>query len=786
MDNKRIYFFFIIYFFVFTKSYSTSNEIQNWIPHISYSGVITQIVQNKDKIYNLTDGKLFIYDRSDESLEEFIKYDGGNTDIKNITYSQKYKCLILTRNDANIELLYDDLSYINIADLKNSSLNIVKTINSIFINESDAYLATDFGFTIINLDKAEVKESGIFNIPFHSICIYENKLIASTANGILAADLNANLQDISNWTEFALSKLLKNQNYKFEDKEISNILNYEDQLYFIVPQKAIYILQTPELVEPIQMGSKPTSILKTGNNHLLVTEKTKLWDYTDKGHFTQLDMSDQIDSVTYIIPNEGKSNEYWLSATGNNLSLIKKNGDTFEFLNRYLHPVGPATNYIFSQEQQNKQLLITGGGFYNERDYKSASISILKKDYWSNIYQGQINQESGINAMDFGYAISDPLDPSHLFASSWGEGLYEFKDNKFVKRYDKTNSTIEELSRPDGFKATRVSGMIFDKNNNLWVLNSMVESIIKIYQKNGQWTKLFYPEIADRNTNPKNILIDKHSNKWITTFGEQDYIFVLNDNGTISNSADDKRLYVNTFKDGNNNSYFITDINGIAEDTNGSMWLSTNIGPFRTQNITSTFPTNLDFNRIKVKKDANSNVIITLLEDVPTNAIAIDGANRKWIATQNAGVYLLSTDNSTILEHFTIDNSPLPSNNILSLSIDPENGNVFFGSDRGLIAYKGKVTPASDSFSNIYVYPNPVRPDYSGVITVSGLKLNSHIKITDLRGNLIIEGSSLGGQFIWNGNNAKGKRVDTGVYLVFGSDQNNSESIVTKIMIVND
>ena len=167
------------------------------------------------------------------------------------------------------------------------------------------------------------------------------------------------------------------------------------------------------------------------------------------------------------------------------------------------------------------------------------------------------------------------------------------------------------------------------------------------------------------------------------------------------------------------------------------------------------------------------------------NAIAIDGANRKWIATQTSGVYLISSDNQETLEHFTLDNSPLPSNNVISLAIDSHNGTVYIGTERGLMAYGGVSTQGSESFSNVYAYPNPVRPGYEGSVVITGLQTNSRVKITDLKGNLINEGRSLGGQYSWNLQNGRGRRVDSGIYLLFGSSEDGSEGVATKIMVVN-
>lgn len=784
MVNKRIYSLFIIFCLLFITA--TAQEANRWMSHISYLNNIQSIQQNGNIIYSLTDGKLFSYNNADESIEPYIKIDGGNTDIKHIIYSKKHKCLVITRIDANIELLYDDKSYVNIPDLKNTTQNIDKTINNIYISEDYAYIATNFGFITINLSKKEVKESGIFNIPFYSILAYENKLYAATKNGILYINLADNVQDFNSWKTQEVSMYYTDHSEKdstFTDSEIRDILAFKNQLHFFVPNKGIFRMENSTSVKSVINGDGISSMEYTNNDHLIVLGTNAFWDFEDINKSTKIN----IDELTSIIPNANKPGEYWASSSGNNLSLIKLNGDSYEYIKRWIVPSGPVSNYPFSLTLQNRQLLVTGGGFFLDRMGNPASISIYKDSKWTNIYPSDISGPSGFISQDIVYAISEPTNPNHIFASSWGEGLYEFEGTKFQNRYDESNSTIEPIPL---LNYRRVSGMVFDKNNNLWLLNSMVENIIKIRLKSGEWTQLYYPEIAKASTNPKNIVIDRYSNKWVTSIGDDAYLFIFNDNGTIDNTSDDKTIYIsktsNTpFVDQDGKRLTISAIYAIAEDVNGNFWLGTDIGPFVVNNYSNIFSKDVLFRKIKIERESGSNAVTGLLEGVQINAIAIDGANRKWIATQTSGVYLISADNQETLEHFTLDNSPLPSNNVISLAIDSHNGTVYIGTERGLMAYGGVATQGSESFSNVYAYPNPVRPDYEGSVTVTGLQTNSTVKITDVQGNLINEGRSLGGQYSWNMQNARGRRVDSGVYLVFGSSENGSEGVVTKIMIVN-
>lgn len=771
--------------------YLSSQEKENWVSHISYSNDVENIVQVGDIIYALTDGKLFIYNDTDDSLEEYIKYGGGNSGIKHIVYNKKHNCLFITRSDAIIELLYDNKTYKEIYNLKNySEQNIDKTINQVFMSDDLAYLSTNFGFMTINLDKVEIKETGIFYKKFTSICSFEGKLYATCEDGVYAVDANSNIQDASNWEKISVSNhYTGDAKYNFTDSELTNVLVFQDKLHFIFPGTAVYVMNTPTEVVTLQAGNNPQSMYKAGDDRLLIINSNSCWDYENLSQYKKI----SVDNLRYIIPNGSKQNEYWLASSGNNLSLVKINDADIEYSKRWKAPLGPVSNYPFSQTMQNGQLIVTGGGFHYDREQRPASLSILNTSTgsWQNIYPGTINQESGVYSQDFVYAISDPSNPNHIFASSWGEGLYEFEGNTFKNIYNHTNSTIEQIVTDDGWTTTRVSGMAYDKSGNLWLLNSMVENIIKVYTKSGTWEKLYYPEISYVSTNPKSILIDRYSNKWLITFGKsggsKNYILIFNDNGTISNTSDDRYKYQDSFYDQYGNALSITDINAIAEDNNGSIWIGTDIGPFQIYNSSNIVnqKNNITLNKIMIDSETGSGSVTGFLSDVIIQSIAVDGANRKWIGTQNLGVYLLSSDNE-LVNRFHSGNSPLPSDNVISLSVEPQTGDVYMGTTGGLMVYKSGVTQGSDNFSDVYVYPNPVRPDHTGPITVTGLMSNSRVKITDLKGNLIVEGKSLGGQFTWDGLTGKGKRADTGIYLVFGSSENGSEGVVTKIMLVNE
>lgn len=790
MNTKRIKFFFITYTFLFTSIFSYGSS--KWTDLTSYTLKVQLIRQKENSVFVVTDGKLFSYNNNDNSFETYIKPNGGNFDITQLEYSDKNKCFVLTRSDGNIEIVHDNKTYNNIPFLKTTTQNLDKKINSIYITDNDAYISTNFGFIVINIPKMEIKESGIFNIPFYSITSLNEKLYATTAQGVYSVDKKENLIDFSNWEKTEISNYYDGST-PFEDNELILVRTYNEKLVFLAPNKAVYYMPTETSVETLVSNNDLEKIEVMGNGHLFVSGKNTLWDYKDLSNFSKTNIND----LNAIIANGNKDNEYWMSSEGNNLSLIKTNtSNGYDFIEdkRWLKPNGPASNLPFSLVYDNDQLIITGGGYTNINTTKSsigANFSILKNSRWTNVFSGEINEQTGKDIQDFVYAISEPSNPNHIFASSWSDGLFEFQGSELINLYDSKNSVIEELidnsGEDDEYRTTRVGRSVYDNKNNLWILNSRANDIVKIYTKDSRLISINYPDISDKNiqTNARTIIIDKYNKKWISSIGGGNpYIFIIDDNGNPENSSAHKTKFINSFKDSNGNTLNINGIYSLTEDNQGNMWIGTDIGPFtlKYNNILSN--QNIYLNKVLVSKEEGSNIVVPLLENIQINTIAVDGANRKWIGTETSGLYLIDSDNKE-LKHFTTENSPLPSNNILSLAIDNKTGTLYVGSERGLLSYTTSATTGATSFSNVYAYPNPVNPDYYGEISITGLKENSTVKITDVKGNLINQGKSLGGQYTWNGNNTRGRRVDTGVYIVFGSSSDGTEGVVTKIMFIN-
>lgn len=479
----------------------------------------------------------------------------------------------------------------------------------------------------------------------------------------------------------------------------------------------------------------------------------------------------------------------------------KISDDTSEFLSAHkdipfkeevpenITPNSPIRNYPYFMNFSGERLLIAGGGHIANRLLRPGTLMTFEGQTWNNFQEEGIVEQTNQWYKDINCLAQDPQDQTHHFAASAGEGIYEFKDGKFVNWYSMHNSPLESAlpDEPVRHNYVRVNGLIYDKENNLWMVSCDVSrNPVQVLRRDGSWVSLHYPEAMMRSNFGRTIF-DKRGWLWATSSRiESGGVFCLNYNGTIEDTSDDQHKFITQFTNQDGTILEQLAVYCIAEDKEGAIWIGTNKGPLVLNYPARYFNDNFYCTQIKVPRNDGSNLADFLLVNEAINAIAVDGANRKWIGTANNGIYLLSADGLETFHHFTEENSPLLSNSIESIAIHPRTGEVFIGTSKGLVSYQSDATEAASSFeeNNVHAYPNPVRPDYGGVITVTGLVYDSDVKIVDAAGHLIHQGTSLGGQFTWDGRNRQGKRVSTGIYMVLAADRNGKEGVVTKIAFV--
>ena len=453
-----------------------------------------------------------------------------------------------------------------------------------------------------------------------------------------------------------------------------------------------------------------------------------------------------------------------------------------------LNPIGPKYNHFYESVFLNGKLYTTGGFFLsgmNDYNYPG-TVQVYDGNDWM-ICEDDLSEKTGYPYLDMNCISVDPTDENHIFAGGRC-GLYEFKDGKLLNYYNKDNSPLKpaiDRGKELGNDYVLVNGIQFDQAGNLWVLNSQARGVnLLLFTKDKVWEN-YHQELLDDSegvtlTGLRSMFFDSRGYLWfVNTSWKDPSVFCYN-------PSTNQLLKYNSFVNQDGYSYSPNYINSVCEDKEKNIWVGTNIGPFMIKSD-EVGQESVVFYQIKVPRNDGTNYADYLLSGVHINHIAIDGGNRKWFATNGAGAFLISADNLTQISNFKEDNSYLLSNNIYSTAINQKSGEVYFLTDKGLCSYQSNATEPSEEMTedNVYAYPNPVTPDYTGLITITGLSYDADVKITSSNGALIAQGRSNGGMFTWDGNDRQGRRVASGIYMVITATSEGKKGIVCKIAIIN-
>lgn len=761
--------FFIFASILLLPSAVIAQAVGSWRTYFSYNNV-NKVTDGGDFIYALSDGFLLSLNKEYESLDTYSKIQGmSDTKITDIAYGKNRNTLLITYSNCNIDLLKDG-KFHNIPDLKRKSISD-KRINSIAFHDNHAYLSCGFGIVTINLDKNEIadtyiigKNGGYLNIT--ATAIVNDSIFALTSDGIYCADIsNKNLANYENWARMDISigisgitcitsfanrlTIIKNGNvYKYADSEweiinegVDNLQNTEDNL-----------------------------ILYSKNKYI---NYKKDWSIQEEGT-SSLEMSD----ITY----SKKGNCYFAACKNEDATNLTKMAQG-TITNTY-SPNGPfSTSVAFAKIRNNK--IITGsGGPFDLSMNTPGLIQIYENGKWTIIRDKDILEKTNgeVELMDVLDAEFDPVDPNRFYIASW-RSLFEFYNDTLVKHYTAEETTLEMVSS----SLLLLDGLNFDSDNNLWMINMLAKDILKVKKADGTWESLYYSGATSKET-AKELFFGSNGYKWILFPRSGAGVLVIDDNKTPFKNSDDRNCWHSSFYENSSDGLKTvtpSTYRCIAEDKNGIIWIGTNIGPLLIQNPDKAFDDDFYVDRIKITRADDSNYADYLLANEQINAIVVDGANRKWIGTATSGVYLLSEDGQETIHHFTVDNSPLTSDAIMDIALNEKTGEVLFVTANSMISYMSDAIEGCDSYSDVYVYPNPVKENYDGPIVIKGLIENSVIKIADIKGNVVWQGRSNGGIYTWNGTYKNGKRVNSGVYLVFMALDDGSEKAVAKIAIIN-
>jgi ligand-binding sensor domain-containing protein len=780
LSKKSVKGLFILLFITATAISSQAQlAVGTWQTHLSYNNV-NQVAVAENKVFGVGSGALFSVDKADESVEIYSKLNGLNdNNVVKIAYSAANKTLLIVYANADIDL-YTESGITNLPDLFRVQTPIDKTVNSVLFNGDYAYLACNFGILVVNLVKQEVADSYVIgtggsNIAVLSTAILNGKIYALTANGIMQANLNDhNLANFQVWSSSTETPAGTN----------SSLATFGGNLWLLKSNNTVY-QSTDGIVWNTVSSLNGTNRMQLDDQYLyFISDSQKKTIYYDS-HLVANTISGTYPNMLLYDKN---SSDFWMTAANSGLQKTDKSG---QVLNSY-KPEGPFDNNFWQMKIVNGKLFAVPGGAWAVQYNHPASIMMYENGKWSYIDGADIAAATGMpQVLDFVSIDIDPTDITHFFATSYGMGLYEFKDNKFYKWYNSKNSGVESIfpGQSSELYYQRLDGVTFDPSGYVLFTNCAIDKFIKYLSPSGIINGYTFSTttIPPTKATVISILIDKRNKnrKWVLSARAYPGVFVYDDQGSVNGSNITKCIWYQTFTDQDNNSFYSENLFCATQDLNNQIWVGTLKGPIVIPNPDKAFDSDFTINRIKIPRNDGTNLADYLLGNEQVNAIAVDGANRKWIGTQTSGLYLVSENGQETLAHFTTDNSPMLSNTVQTLCLNELTGELLISTANGLISYQTDATSGSASFTQINAFPNPIRESYRGMITITGLVKNSIVKITDMNGNLVYQTKSNGGMATWDGNRQDGKRVNTGVYPVLCISEDGTQTATTKLLVIN-
>lgn len=721
--------------------------MQQWKLHLSYKDA-TECAATPRYMYAVANGSLFSLDRADGQIEYWSKATGLNGNIvSHIAYDPRSGKLVVAYDDGRIDLIDEEQQVSQIPDLYLKAGSIDIAINSICVGSGYTYLAMPFGIVVLDTKREEVSETYYIGQNAASLDVLRvvekgDSLYAFTADRMYAASLRDNLVDYTYWHVSSLPI----------DRLQNAVLH--NNTFYTLQHDSLYRLngQTWQLVLP-----QALSWIHASDGHLLACVDSKtLYELADDDSPVGLTNNYSIHDALY------SSGEYWLCEQNWGLIRLRTTGD------EVYHPYGPNSNSGYAMFTAHDQLYTVIGGRWAAEYIRYARINIFDGTDWRCYDPGQIYSRLGATALDPVSVAVDKNDPGHYFVATYGTGVFEFKDYEVVKQHTYTNSTLQPVNPTiNPLYFTRTDGAMLDEQDNLWVLNATtIGQALHVMKPSGQWVGI--PLVSNgaeiQLETPAGIWVDKRNKQWKWLFDQRmtPRVILLNDGGTPADSYDDRCVARSSFVDQNGNALAPAHFRCFAQDQTNRIWIGTEKGILLIPKEVDFFTSNA-CKRIIIPRNDGTGLGDYLLGDEQINCMAVDGGNRMWIGTANSGLYLIEDDTITVA-HFTETNSLLPSNNILSIAIMPKTGEVFVGTGKGIASYRSDASEPQEDMRHAYAFPNPVRPDYGGTISITGLMDNTVVNIIDEGGNLVCKTRSHGGTAVWDGKLPDGRRATPGVY----------------------
>ena len=756
---------FLIIAMIFT-CLNAQNDKVRWNDLFSYNNV-KFLQEVKGIVYCGTENGIFLFNPQNPTAD-WIKLNKtnylNNVDVSAMAYDETSDMFLVGYANGGLDLLKSGESTM-VLDIKWNGFNGNKQINNIYIHDGIAFISGAFGVVSYDLKDEEFKETTRTNLfVVNDATVLNNTLYIATSNGIYSNELKNKLNNpnINAWTT-----VISGQN-------ISNIeLN----------NNVVYYSEGSNLrdLNGFSQGYNFIEDLKSSSNQLIITQNDQisiLGENLENIIYQEKDGDGILQNLKMNF-NSGIfiNNKLYGGTTKFGLIDFSKKS-SYEVENPFGYsPDGPYNNKSWSVTTKNGKVWIAPGGMdaYAAPAVNADGFSYFNKKKWIHF-----SSNSMYEAKDIVNIAVDPTNDNHFLASSYFEynnwetkskkvGVFEFELNS-----DSTIKKQTHITNPIPW-LYRVAGSTFDNEGTLYISHTLVagddagKTNHLVVRKNGSWT--VNKRINQSVSNPLTPIID---NKYI-------YIPQAREGGVAVLRKDTYEFVGSVLRSGEQ-SLPTNDVWSSALDKTGTLWIGTGQGLAIVPGIEAAADENkLQAELIVIVQDGIPEALLT---DVGVYAIKVDNANRKWIATNGAGVYYVSDSGERTILHFTSKNSPLPSDIVYDVSIDETTGKVFFATEKGVVSYNGDVSSEASDFSQAIAYPNPYRPEYRGNITIKNLPNRASVKITDIVGNLVFESKADGGIVEWNTNNAKGKPVASGIYLVLMTNSDGTETKTLKIAVV--
>lgn len=750
--------------FLLLIQFSFAQSKLSWQGYFSFNE-IKDISQSSTTVFTASENALFSKDAATNSIKTITTVDGlsGQT-ISALYHSEAFKKTIIGyENGLMIVVNEKDGSILKKVDIINKQLPAnLKKINHFMEYNGLVYVSCDFGIVQFNLNTSQFGDTYFIGdngaeISVKQTAYFNGFIYAATSSGIRKADItNANLIDFNQWTVV-------------NSGDWSSVETLDNELIAINSGGNIHRYNGNAFAGFSQLP-QPSTDMRAANHNLFVTTPNTVFIYNNQmilirqiantkvaDNTLSFTCATAIGDLLYI----GTKDKGLFTSTLSNASIFENNT-----------PSGPARNNIFSFDVTPNVLWAVYGDYdvsYNPYPLDSYGVSKYTTSGWSNIPYKDVFGAQSITRI-----IVNPKNEKQVYASSFFSGLLKLEQDIPVILYNEKNSGLETLTyEGPNYIDVRINGTAFDKLGNLWITNSRIKNGLKVLKANGEWGSYSMTTILDNAeaSSYANLTIDKNGTKWIAT----------NKDGVVGFNESTNTFKKMTFGADVGN-LPTTDVRSVVVDNKNQLWIGTTKG-LRVLSSVGSFQNDsqLKANPIIIMED---NLAQELLYEQFITSIAVDGANNKWIGTADSGVFMVSSNGQETKYHFTIDNSPLPSNAINEIKINSTTGEVFIATTKGMVSFKGIATDANENLNNVYVYPNPVRPTYFGTVKVAGLIDKANIKITDIEGNLVYETTSEGGTIEWDTTAFGRYKVASGVYMIFISAQDGSETKVKKVMII--